>query len=58
MGVTLKAPSKGRDNDVVGLAVGYAKNGSHAQGFASDTASLTTPGYPSRSAETLIEATC
>jgi porin len=56
-GVTLKAPFKGRDNDVVGLAVGYAKIGSHAQGLASDTASLTTPGYPSRSAETLIEAT-
>ncbi|WP_350357386.1 carbohydrate porin [Paraburkholderia fungorum] len=56
-GVTLKAPFKGRDNDVVGLAVGYAKIGSHAQGLASDTASLTTPGYPSRTAETLIEAT-
>jgi porin len=56
-GVTLKAPFKGRDNDVVGLAVGYAKIGSHAQDLASDTASLTTPGYPSRSAETIIEAT-
>ncbi len=56
-GVTLKAPFKGRDNDIVGLAVGYAKIGSHAQGLASDTASLTTPGYPSRSAETIIEAT-
>jgi porin len=56
-GVTLKAPFKGRDNDMVGLAVGYAKIGSHAQGLASDTASLTTPGYPSRSAETIIEAT-
>jgi porin len=56
-GVTLKAPFKGRDNDMVGLAVGYTKIGSHAQGLASDTASLTTPGYPSRSAETIIEAT-
>ncbi|MFL9912397.1 carbohydrate porin [Paraburkholderia sp. RL17-337-BIB-A] len=56
-GVTLKAPFKGRDNDVVGVAVGYAKIGSHAQGLAGDTASLTTQGYPSRSAETLIEAT-
>lgn len=56
-GVTLKAPFKGRDNDVVGLAVGYAKIGSHAQGLASDTASLTTPGYPSRSSETIVEAT-
>ncbi|WP_322045900.1 carbohydrate porin [Paraburkholderia sp. J67] len=55
-GVSLKAPFKGRDNDVVGLAVGYAKIGSHAQGLASDTAAL-TPGYPSRSAETVLEAT-
>ena len=56
-GVTLKAPFKGRDNDVAGLALGYAKIGSHAQDLASDTASLTTPGYPSRSAETVVEAT-
>jgi porin len=55
-GVTLKAPFKGRDNDVVGLAVGYAQIGSHAQDLASDTASY-TPGYPSRSAETILEAT-
>ena len=55
--MTLKAPFKGRDNDVAGIAVGYAKIGSHAQNLASDTASLTTPGYPSRSAETIIEAT-
>ncbi|MEW6340349.1 MAG: carbohydrate porin [Pseudomonadota bacterium] len=55
-GVTLKAPFKGRDNDVVGLAVGYAKIGSHAQDFAS-TSAIYTPGYPSRSAETILEAT-
>lgn len=55
-GVTLKAPFKGRDNDVVGLAVAYAKIGSHAQGLASDQARF-TPGYPSRNAETLVEAT-
>ena len=57
VGVALKAPFKGRDNDVAGIAVGYAKIGPHAQNLASDTASLTTPGYPSRSAETVIEAT-
>ena len=56
-GVTLKAPFKGRDNDVVGLAVGYAKIGSHAQDLTGDTASYTTPGSPARSAETVIEAT-
>ncbi|TKC81248.1 carbohydrate porin [Trinickia terrae] len=55
-GVTLKAPFKGRDNDVVGLAVGYAHIGSHAQDLANAQAQ-TTPGYPSRSAETILEAT-
>jgi len=55
-GVTLKAPFKGRDNDVVGLALGYAQIGSHAQDLATNQA-LYTPGYPSRSAETLLEAT-
>ncbi|MFM0286130.1 carbohydrate porin [Paraburkholderia megapolitana] len=56
-GVTLKAPFNGRDNDVAGLAIGYAQIGSHARDLASDTAALATPGYPSRSAETVIEAT-
>jgi porin len=56
-GVTLKAPFKGRDNDVVGLAVGYAKIGSSAQGLDQDTASFSTAGYPQRSAETVVEAT-
>jgi porin len=55
-GVTLKAPFKGRDNDVVGLALGYAKIGSHAQDL-SNVQALSTPGYPSRSAETMLEAT-
>ncbi|MFP6561152.1 carbohydrate porin [Paraburkholderia sp. B3] len=55
-GVTLKAPFKGRDNDVVGLAVGYAHIGSHAQDLASAQGTY-TPGYPSRSAETVLEAT-
>ncbi|HEY4351978.1 MAG TPA: carbohydrate porin, partial [Paraburkholderia sp.] len=55
-GVTLKAPFNGRDNDVAGLAVGYARIGSHARDLASATAQ-TAPGFPSRSAETVIEAT-
>ncbi|WP_425605753.1 carbohydrate porin [Paraburkholderia translucens] len=55
-GVTLKAPFKGRDNDAVGLALGYAKIGAHAQDLASAQA-LSTPGYPSRSGETMLEAT-
>jgi porin len=55
-GVTLKAPFRGRDNDVVGLAVGYAQIGSHAQDLASATAAY-TPGFPSRGSETVLEAT-
>ncbi|QIE28931.1 Porin B (plasmid) [Caballeronia sp. SBC1] len=56
-GVTLKAPFKGRDNDIAGLAIGYARIGSNAQGLDRDTASFSTPGYPQRSAETMLEAT-
>jgi porin len=56
-GVTLAAPFEGRDHDVVGLALGYARIGGHAQGLASDMAALDTGGYPSRSAETIVEAT-
>jgi porin len=56
VGVTLKAPFHGRDNDVAGLALGYAHIGSHARDLASTNAQ-STPGFPSRSAETVIEAT-
>jgi porin len=55
-GITMTAPFKGRDKDTVGLAVGYAHIGSHARELASREA-LDTPGFPSRSAETLVEAT-
>lgn len=55
-GVTLTSPFKGRDHDVAGLAVGYAHIGSRAQNLASSQA-FYTPGYPSRSAETVVEAT-
>ncbi|WP_063532983.1 carbohydrate porin [Burkholderia sp. MSMB1589WGS] len=56
-GVTLKAPFAGRDNDTAGLAVSYAKIGSHARGADGDAGVFQTPGYPVRRAETLIEAT-
>jgi porin len=56
-GVVLKAPFAGRDNDSVGLALGYARVGSHASAFDRDTASNITPGYPVRTAETVVEAT-
>lgn len=55
-GVTLKAPFAGRDNDVAGLAVGYTRIGSHARALDGAIAA-TTPGYPVRSTETVIEAT-
>ncbi|MCM3755497.1 carbohydrate porin, partial [Bacillus licheniformis] len=41
-GVTLKAPFAGRDNDVAGIAIGYAKIGSHARGLDGDTGVYTT----------------
>ncbi|MGG1945779.1 carbohydrate porin [Trinickia sp. NRRL B-1857] len=56
-GVVLKAPFAGRDNDSVGLALGYADVGSHASAFDRDTAAAGTPGYPVRTAETVLEAT-
>ncbi|CAB3805727.1 hypothetical protein LMG28138_05715 [Pararobbsia alpina] len=55
-GVVMKAPFKGRDNDSVGLAVSYAQVSSSASAFDREMA-LTSPGYPVRSAETVIEAT-
>jgi porin len=55
-GVVMKAPFKGRDNDSVGLAFSYAHVSSSASAFDRDMAA-TTPGYPVRSAETVIEAT-
>jgi carbohydrate-selective porin OprB len=54
--IALKAPFNGRDNDVAGVAVGYAHVGSHAQDLARSQAQV-TPGYPSRSAETVLDAT-
>jgi porin len=55
-GITLKAPFKQRDNDVAGIAVGYAKISSHAQDVAEGFTS-TVPDFPSRTAETVVEAT-
>ena len=52
----MKGPLKGRDNESVGLAVGNAQVSSSSSAFDRDMAS-TTPGYPLRSAETVVEAT-
>lgn len=56
-GVVLKAPFKGRDNDAVGLAVGYTNISSRASGLDRDIGTFTSPGYPVRSAETVVETT-
>jgi porin len=48
---------KWRDNDSAGLAVGYANISSSASAFDRDVAAFTTPGYPERTAETVLEAT-
>jgi len=51
VGVVLKAPFDGRDNDVAGLALTYIKVGSHARGFDQDS------GNAVRGSETALEAT-
>jgi porin len=54
-GVVLKGPFKGRDNDSVGVSVGYVDI-SPGVVFANNTAP-TTPNSPVPSGETVIEAT-
>jgi porin len=58
-GITLKAPFAGRDNDTVGLGVGYGRISNGARQLDQATASFAGPGSyaPVRSAETFIEAT-
>ena len=56
-GVVMKAPFKGRDNDSVGLALSYANISSSVSALDRDIATYQTPGYPVRSAETVVEAT-
>ena len=57
IGLTLKAPFDGRDNDTAGLALGYVKVGSGAVGLDQQTAALSSVYSPVRSSETIIEAT-
>ncbi|RDU96847.1 carbohydrate porin [Trinickia dinghuensis] len=51
LGVVMKAPFKGRDNDSVGLALAYIKVGSHAAGLDADSGNVV------RGSETAVEAT-
>jgi porin len=57
LGVVMKAPFAGRDNDSVGLALTYIKVGSHARGFDQDSLALQGSPYAVRSSETVLEAT-
>ncbi len=51
VGVVMKAPFKGRDNDSVGLALAYIKVGNHASALDADG------GHVVRGSETALEAT-
>lgn len=51
VGIVMKAPFKGRDNDSVGLGLAYVKVGSHARGLDADS------GNAVRGSETALEAT-
>ncbi|WDD91392.1 carbohydrate porin [Burkholderia sp. FERM BP-3421] len=55
VGVVLKGPFEGRDNDSVGLAVTYLKVGNHVTAIDQDYAALGPYGV--RTSETTIEAT-
>jgi len=57
LGVVLKAPFAGRDNDSAGLALTYIKVGSHARGLDQDNLALSGGPYGVRSSETALEAT-
>ena len=60
-GITLKAPFAGRDADVAGLAISYARIGDQARTAAANASYASyAPGVyanPARTAETVIEAT-
>lgn len=51
VGVVMKAPFEGRDNDSVGLALAYIKVGNHVRGFDLDSGNVV------RGSETALEAT-
>ena len=51
VGVVMKAPFKGRDNDSVGLGLAYIKVGNHASGLDADSGNVV------RGSETALEAT-
>jgi porin len=56
-GVTMHEPFRGRDDDSVGLGVGYAKVSGHATALDQDTAAFTDSYVPPRGSETFVELT-
>ena len=57
VGVVMKAPFKGRDNDSVGLAATYIKVGNNAHNLDLDSLAYTGGPYGVRTSETTLEAT-
>ena len=57
LGVVLKAPFKGRDNDSAGLAVTYIKVGNHVHDLDLDNRAFLNSPYGVRTQETTLEAT-
>lgn len=56
-GATMTAPFTGRDSDVVGLGLGYARIGGNTRGLDGDNNTFTTTNRPVRKSETFVEAT-
>ncbi|HYS67544.1 MAG TPA: carbohydrate porin, partial [Paraburkholderia sp.] len=57
LGVVLKAPFAGRDNDSAGLALTYIKVGNHTHGLDQDSRAFSGGPYGVRTSETALEAT-
>jgi porin len=57
LGVVMKAPFAGRDNDSVGLALTYIKIGSYLHDLDEATAASIGGPYGVRTSETTLEAT-
>jgi porin len=57
LGVVLKAPFAGRDDDSAGLALTYIKVGHHVNGLDQDFRAFTGGPYGVRTSETTLEAT-
>ncbi len=57
LGLTVTAPFAGRDNDVAGLGLAYARVGRHSRALDADTNAFGGIHLPLRTSETFMEAT-